>query len=138
MTKEEVVDKAIEIEFGLGNTRSIREHNSSLVKIAEHVYDLLQPSLPSNLDEAVGEYLKRPEVHSSSQWEDLIIYHAFRAAAEWREKQMLSETVEGEIKDFRFIREINYSSAKIEFNSIPKLKNGNKVRILILKENSHE
>jgi len=83
MTKEEAVNKAIEIEFGLGNTRSIREHNSSLVKIAEHVYDLLQPSLPSNLEEAAGEYLERPENNSSNQWEDLMIYNAFIDGAEW-------------------------------------------------------
>jgi hypothetical protein len=46
----------------------------------------------------------------------------------------LDEAAEGEIKDFRLVREINYSSAKIEFNSIPKLKEGDKVRIIIVKE----
>ena len=87
MTKEETINKAIEIEFGLGNTRSIREHNSSLVKIAEHVYDLLQPSLPSNLNEAAGKYLERPENNSTNQREDLMIYHAFIDGAEWMAEQ---------------------------------------------------
>lgn len=49
-------------------------------------------------------------------------------------EQMISEAAEGEVKDFRFVREINYSSAKIEFNSIPELKEGDKVRIIIVKK----
>lgn len=50
-------------------------------------------------------------------------------------EQMMKETVEGEVKDFRFIHEINYSSAQIEFDSIPKLKDGDKVHIITIKEN---
>lgn len=83
MTQEEVVNKAIEIEFGLGNVRSIREHNSSLVKIAEHVYDLLQPSLPSNLDDAVFMYEDSSEYPPANQEEEKMVYDAFKAGAEW-------------------------------------------------------
>lgn len=151
MTKEEAVNKAIEIEFGLGNTRSIREHNSSLVKIAEHVYDLLRPSLPSNLDEVAEKYANKefPDEPSCGQWGtgdyeppvDMeypreIAKNAFKDGAEWHKEQMMSEVVEGEVRDFRFIREINYSSAKIEFNSITKLKEGDRVCLIVLpKEN---
>jgi len=101
MTKEEAVNKAIEIEFGLGNDRSIREHNSSLVKIAEHVYDLLHPSLPSNLDEAAEEYVKTTSVKVWGRIDpkkDLDSYMAranygtglldgFKAGAEWQKEQ---------------------------------------------------
>ena len=52
-----------------------------------------------------------------------------------KESQMMREAVKGEIKDFHFIHEINYASAKIEFNSIPKLKEGDKVYIITAKEN---
>ena len=101
MTKEEAINKAIEIEFGLGNDRSIREHNSSLVKIAEHVYDLLHPSLPSNLDEAAEEYVKTTSVKVWGRIDpkkDLGGYMAranygtglldgFKAGAEWMARQ---------------------------------------------------
>lgn len=46
--------------------------------------------------------------------------------------QMMEEAVEGEVKDYRYLREVNYSSAKIEFNSIPDLKVGDKVRVIVL------
>lgn len=83
MTKEEAVNKAIEIEFGLGNARSIREHNSSLVKVAEHLYDLLYPPFPSYLDEAVFAYEDSSEYPPANQEEEKMVYDAFKAGAEW-------------------------------------------------------
>lgn len=59
MTKEEAINKAIELEFGVGNIQGIRAHNSSLVNVAEHLYDLIQPSLPSNLDEEAKKEIER-------------------------------------------------------------------------------
>jgi uncharacterized Fe-S cluster-containing radical SAM superfamily enzyme len=49
-------------------------------------------------------------------------------------EQMMKEAMEGEVKDFCFVREVNYSSAKIEFSTIPELKVGDKVRVIIVKE----
>ena len=97
MTKEEAVNKAIEIEFGLGNDRSIREHNSSLVKIAEHVYDLLHPSLPSNLDEAAEEYVSTLCDRADEGLRiDTTLESSFKAGAEWMAGQ-------GEIHDCRVL-----------------------------------
>ena len=84
MTKEEAINKAIELEFGVGNIQGIRAHNSSLVNVAEHLYDLIQPSLPSNLDEeaedswAVYEYRESPRGLYSTCYVD-----GFKAGAEW-------------------------------------------------------
>lgn len=80
MTKEEAVNKAIEIEFGLGNTRSIREHNSSLVKVAEHLYDLLYTSIPSDLDEAARGYADESCFDDPEFTATML---AFKAGAEW-------------------------------------------------------
>ena len=69
MEKEKAVNKAIELEFGVGNSRSIREHNSSLVKVAEHLYDLLQPSTPPDFDTEVYNWLRE---HGSDETRQLI------------------------------------------------------------------
>ena len=134
MTKEEVVNKAIEIEFGLGNVRSIREHNSSLVKIAEHVYDLLHPSLPSELDEAAEEYAKTTfkKPHSDNPDEEVTIvepdkYAGFIAGAKWDKEQIMSNAVEGTV----------YGNGVYTWvaGDIPsQFKYGDKVRIIIVKE----
>lgn len=42
------------------------------------------------------------------------------------------KAVKGRIYDFRRIKEIGYSSAKIEFEEIPELDDGDKVRVIIL------
>lgn len=59
---------------------------------------LSKPSLPSNLDEAVGKYLELPEINSSNQWEDLMIYDAFIAGAEWMAGQGVSMIITDETK----------------------------------------
>ena len=45
---------------------------------------------------------------------------------------MMKEAVEGEVMDFCFVREVNYSSAKIEFTKIPNLEIGDKVRVIVI------
>jgi len=54
--------------------------------------------------------------------------------AEHAREHMMKEAVEGEVKDFCFVREVNYSSAKIEFSTIPELKVGDKVRVIVLQK----
>jgi hypothetical protein len=103
MTKEEAINKAIELEFGSGNTKGIRAHNSSLVKVAEHLYDLMQPSLPSNLDEAAEDCIQGliPEAELPAttlfalEYVIEMLYKTFKAGAEWLAGQ--GETVEGEV-----------------------------------------
>lgn len=43
--------------MGTACSMGIRAHNSALVKVAKHLYDLIKPSLPSNLDEAAEEIM---------------------------------------------------------------------------------
>lgn len=63
---------------------------------------------------------------------DIVFWRGIQYARE----MMMKEAVEGEVMDFCFVREVNYSSAKIEFSTIPELKVGNKVRVIVLpKEN---
>ena len=103
MTKEETINKAIEIEFGLGNNRSIREHNSSLVKVAEYVYDLLHPSLPSNLGEAAEKYADEPYYAYPPEFLDFVkeeIREAFKAGVVWMAKQHADDMGEAIEKAF--------------------------------------
>ena len=50
-------------------------------------------------------------------------------------KAQMDNMIEGEVKDFCFVREVNYASAKIEFSGIPTLEEGDKVKLIIVKEN---
>lgn len=52
--------------------------------------------------------------------------------AEQMKEQMMKEAAEGRIYDFRRIKEIGYSSAKIEFEEIPELNDGDKVRVIVI------
>lgn len=71
----------------------------------EHVlatYNLSQPSLPSNLDEAAKEYAKTTfkKPHSDNPDEEVTIvepdkYAGFIAGAKWDKEQMMSNAVEG-------------------------------------------
>lgn len=102
---------------------------------SEHLADARKTS-PKDLKEAAEHYasVTDPEAHGID-----FIREVFIAGADWQNEQMMKEAMEGKVKDFRFIREINYANAKIEFDSIPELKECDKVRVLILpKENSHE
>lgn len=102
MTKEEAVNKAIEIEFGLGNARSIREHNSFLVKVAEHLYDLLYHSLPFNLDKAARKAAVAPfnfdldEEHLYEYPYLPIAEQKFKEGAEWMAGQGASMIITDE------------------------------------------
>ena len=131
MTKEEAK------KFGLQLLHGIMERNESYPVYANNVKQaidaLSEPNgsseIPKDLEEAAKEYFENPE----NSWE---VRDVFIAAAKWDREQMMSKAVEGEVKDFRFVREINYSNAKIEFNSIPKLKEGDRVCLIVLpKEN---
>lgn len=104
MTREEAINKAIELEFGEGNSKSIRDHNYSIVKVAEHLYDLLQPSLPSNLDEAAFTYENDlwESGFKDSGYTPQEVSDAFKARAEWMAGQ--GEIHESEIV-FRVTRE---------------------------------
>lgn len=95
---------------------------------------------------------------------DTTLESAFKAGAEWQKEQdniisrqaeveriktqqmcyekgqadmkrlMMKGAVEGRVYDFRRIKEIGYSSAKIEFDKIPELDDGDKVRVIVLQK----
>lgn len=83
MTKEEIIKALQEIVDGNWNSQSVEAIQYAIDAISKL-------SLPSNFDEAVGEYLELPEINSSNQWEDLMIYDAFKAGAEWMAEQGVS------------------------------------------------
>lgn len=102
MTKEQIINKAIELEFGSGNAKSIRAHNSSLVKVAEHLYDLMHPSLPSNLDEAAEKIAcDIAPNHPDISWDNCFekIKEGIKAGAEWMQNYIMSKTFEDEPLD---------------------------------------
>jgi len=126
----------------IGAAQALDDLRSFLFTLeSEHLADARKTS-PKDLEEAAKEYAKaytdNDNGNGGDDWEDDIRI-TFQAGAKWDREQMMKGAVEGEIKDFRFVREINYSSTKIEFDSIPELKEGDRVRVVVLpKENSHE
>lgn len=93
-----------------------------------------RPDNHDGLDEAANEYA---ETHFRREYFKVPkdgMRRAFKAGAEWQKEQMMEDAVEGKVYDFRRIKEIGYSSAKIEFDKIPELDEGDKVRIFIVKE----
>ena len=103
---------------------------------SENLADARKTS-PKDLEEAAKHHSEQYRPHWPNQVRPA--YDSFISGAKWDREQMMKEAVEGEVKDYRFVREINYSSAKIEFNSIPELKEGDRVRVIVLpKEDSHE
>lgn len=65
---------------------------------------------------------------------DIIYQQGIEKGKDDIKEQMMKEAVEGKVIDFRYISEIDYASAKIVFTTIPKLKEGDEVRIIIVKE----
>ena len=82
-----------------------------------------------NIEEFVNDYLQEHR-------HDVLLspYNGLIDFANAFKEQMLKEAVEGMVYDFRRIKEIGYSSAKIEFDKIPELDDGDKVHIIIVKE----
>ena len=95
----------------------------------EHTNDKSENPVPNNAEEAAKEYAR---YHYADTLSQELAKNDFLAGSAWKEVRMMKDAVEGEIKDFSFVREINYASAKIEFDSIPELKEGDKVRVIVL------
>ena len=92
MTKEEALHVLLKMQewraWGRGEQSEENRPEMPKQKEVDEAFDvcieiLSRFSLPSNLEEAAGEYLERPENNSSNQWEDLMIYNAFIDGAEW-------------------------------------------------------
>ena len=155
MSKEEAIDY-------LDNYRKLYAELAP-ERFLEALDTLLSESQPpSNIDEAAEEYVStlcdRADeglridttlefaFKAGAEWQEeqdketikLAEDHAFLAGADWQKEQMMQEAVEGKVIDFRYVGEIDYASAKIVFTTIPKLKEGDKVRIIIVKEDNHE
>ena len=110
---------------------------------AEHTKNSEEKPVPADLEEAAGEYEKK---HTYQRYDgggltpeyNATLAEAFIAGYNLCKERMMQEAVEGKVIDFRYVGEIDYASAKIVFTTIPKLKEGDKVRIIIVKEDSHE
>lgn len=97
MEKEKAVNKAIELEFGIGNAKSIREHNSSLVKVAEHLYDLLQPSTPPDFDTEVYNWLKQYGSDETRQLIEMTARHFWEMGRRDERVEMMKDAIECEV-----------------------------------------
>lgn len=108
-----------------------------------------EESVPKDLEEAADDFVwevmendedgisdlcrkLRPTSKISDFYDALAEF--FIAGAKWQKEQMMKEAVEGNVIDFLYDDEIDYASAKIVFTTIPKLKEGDKVRVIIVKE----
>ena len=99
---------------------------------AEHLADT-NKTWPKDLEEAARKTYPNKEgdlcpLHSVLQ------RAAFIAGAKWDREHVMKEAVEGEVMDFCFVREVNYSRAAIEFVKIPRLQEGDKVIVIVKKE----
>lgn len=99
MEKEKAVNKAIELEFGIGNAKSIREHNSSLVKVAEHLYDLLQPSTPPDFDIEVYNWLREHGSDETRQLIEMTARHFWGMGSRDERMEMMKDAMEGIVID---------------------------------------
>lgn len=113
------------------------------VEALDMAIQALSVSLPEGLDEAAGEYLDGHKPLSRYNWGDLM--DAFKAGAEWDRAKMLEGAVEGEICgrvydhiNVRFADGICKYLEPKNISHIPadvsKFKVGDKVRIIIVKE----
>lgn len=96
-----------------------------------------EESVPNGLEEAALSRMRDPDMYLSDAVIDEFGDELLRMAlfgAEWQKERMMKEAVEGEVKYFRYLPEINYSVAKIEFAKIPDLKEGDNVRVIVMKK----
>jgi hypothetical protein len=99
MTKEEALRVLLKMRewrvWGRGEQSEENRPEMPKQKEVDEAFDvcieiLSRFSLPSNLEEAAGKYLERPENNSANQWEDLMIYGAFIDGAKWMAEQGVS------------------------------------------------
>lgn len=128
------------------------DDSAPYIKFVEELAHMIVPEPSEDLEEAANKFA----VFYDQGTCDGIAQDCFIAGAKWQAEQllkssplpedtvlfnkgvaegkrlMMEEAVEGEVMDFRFAREVNYSSAKIKFSAIPELKVGDKVRIIVI------
>jgi len=119
--------------YYLDNSEQALGYSAALDDIEKFLSTLeSEKPMQEGLEEEISRYLR---VECSSDDEPSvseIARHFAKWGAEHAREHMMKEAVEGEVKDFCFVREVNYSSAKIEFSTIPELKVGDKVRVIVL------
>ena len=102
---------------------------------AEHFRDTTKmisgsSEIPNNLEEAAEEYIKKGKYLP----EGFVVRPAFIAGAKWDREQMMKEAVEGTVMATKCGDK--YQQLLItDWNSSDGLHNGDKVRIIIVKEN---
>lgn len=98
-----------------------------------YVYEAVQTKYS---DRELAKYLDPKIIGEKRELRRKIFSFLRNLGPSWKlnKEQMMKEAVKGEVIDFCFLRENDYSSAKIEFSKIPDLKVGDKVRLIIVKE----
>ena len=99
----------------------------TLLKDVRNQYSLQQeqPSLPANLDKAAEKYAK-------PYHDKMAVVKGFKAGAEWMAGH--GETFDGIVRDDGFVDFDKYGSSMMIPSNTTCLKNGDKVKIIIVKE----
>jgi len=171
----EKLKNEIEKLLARANRRTDKEHlshNSEMEKFGEDYWngygdfaygllgyiDSLQQEQPSeDLEEAEDKYIRRV-ADASREWTTQNIADAFKAGAEWQEKQdlrwadeihkngynlckeqMLKDAVEGEVCKGHIVTEKPFYFYQSRLIELPdNLKEGDKVKIVIVKEDYYD
>ena len=122
MNREQIINQYISVYEG--HAMEKEELEIMLNGFADDIVNNLQPSLPSNLDEAAEEYIKEGKYLPES----FVVRPAFKAGAKWQKSQMLKDAVEGRV--FMSFAPGHNQMVMADVD----LPTNTKVRIVILKE----
>lgn len=95
-----------------------------------------QPSLPTNLDEVAEKYANRGISSNADPYEETVAYQvvkdAFKDGAEWMAGH--GEVFDGIVRDDGFVDFDKYGSSMMIPSNTSCFNNGDKVKIIIVKE----
>ena len=120
----------------LGNLGSHRVWAYNDVKDIIYSLQQEQHSLPTNLDEVAEKYANRGISSNADPYEETVAYQvvkdAFKDGAKWMVRH--GETFDGIVRDDWFVDFDKYGSSMMIPSNTTCLKNGDKVKIIIIKE----
>ena len=122
MNREQIINQYISVYEG--HAMEKEELEIMLNGFADDIVNNLQPSLPSNLDEAAEEYIKEGKYLPES----FVVRPAFIAGAEWMEKEINKELIKA-MEKVHEIRDVDYdihidTSTDGSFETISYYENG--------------
>ena len=123
MNREQIINQYISVYEG--HAMEKEELEIMLNRFADDIVNNLQPSLPTNLDEAAEKYAK-------PYHDKMAVVKGFKAGAEWMAGH--GETFDGIVRDDGFVDFDKYGSSMMIPSNTTCLKNGDKVKIIIVKE----